>query len=80
MNKEVVQWLTHITEQYAECSCGEKCNIELTISKRCLKFFVFCPKCHKTYAYRELIELSMEAMIDVTDIIINKVKREFKKG
>lgn len=79
ISKDVVAWVKKITESYATCTCGRKCDISLTIERFCIKLFVYCHKCDRIYTIREDIKIVSEAMIDLTDSLIRKAQREFSQ-
>ena len=79
MNEKVLEWITKITNAFAECSCGEMCHIDVTIREREILFRVICPKCHRVYTVYEHILLVKNAKIDLTDNMLEKVRFVFKQ-
>ena len=79
MNEKVLEWITKITNSFAECSCGKICHIDVTIRERDILFRAICPNCRKVYSHCEHILLVGNANVDLTDYIIEDVRRELKK-
>lgn len=80
MNKTVSDWITKIAKTYAQCSCGKLCHIDVTIRHNMLVYRVICPDCNKVYAQYQSIHAFEDMMIiDVEDMLIDKIRREFKK-
>ena len=80
MNENVLNWITKISKIYAQCSCGKLCHIDVTIRHNMLVYRVICPDCNKVYAQYQSIYAFEDFMIaDIEDILIDKIRREFKK-
>ena len=79
MNEKVLEWITKVTNAFAECSCGEMCHIDVTIRERDILFRAICPNCRKAYSHCEHILMVSNASVDLTDYIIEDVRRELKK-
>jgi len=80
MNENVLNWITKISKIYAQCSCGKLCHIDVTIKKDMLTYRVYCPDCDKIYTQYQSIYAFEDFMIaDIEDILIDKIRREFKK-
>ena len=79
MNEKILEWITKITNSFAECSCGEMCHIDVTIRERDILFRAICPNCRKVYSHSEHILMVSNASVDLTDYIIEDVRRELKK-
>ena len=79
MNEKVLEWITKVTNAFAECSCGEMCHIDVTIRERDILFRAICPNCRKAYSLCEHILMVSNASVDLTDYIIEDVRRELKK-
>ena len=79
MNEKVLEWITKITNSFAQCSCGKICHINVTIRERDILFRTICPNCSKVYSHSEHILLVSNANVDLTDYIIEDVRRELKK-
>ena len=79
MNKEVVEWITKITQTYAKCNCGRRCHISLTIAEHGVKFFVYCPNCDRKYSMYVSTLVITECGTDLTDKFIDKVKKAFSR-
>ena len=74
MNKKVLEWITKITNSFAQCSCGEMCHIDVTIREQGILFRTICPNCGKVYSHYEHILLVSNANVDLTDYIIEDVR------
>ncbi len=79
MNEKVLEWITKITNSFAECSCGEKCHIDVTIRERYILFRAICPNCRKVCSHYEHILLVSNANADLTDYMIEEVRRGLKQ-
>jgi len=80
MDKKVLDWITKISKTYAQCSCGKLCHIDVTIKKDMLTYRAYCPNCNKIYTqYQSIYAFENIIMADVEDMLIDKVRREFKK-
>lgn len=80
MNKDVFDWITKISQAYAQCSCGELCHIDVTIKKDMLAYRAYCPNCNKIYTqYQSISDLKDIMIIDAEDILIDKIRGGFKK-
>ena len=79
MDENVLRWITKITNAFAECSCGEMCHIDVTIRERDILFRAICPNCRKVYSHYEHILMVSNARVDLTEYIIEDVRRELKK-
>lgn len=79
MNEKVLEWITKITNSFAECSCGEKCHIDVTIRERDILFRAICPNCRKVYSHYEHILLVSNANADLTDYMIEEVRGGLKQ-
>ena len=78
MDENVLRWITKITNAFAECSCGNKCHIDVTIRERDILFRAICPNCRKVYSHYEHILLVSNANADLTDDMIEEVKNGLK--
>ena len=78
MNKNVLRWITKISESYAECICGEVCHVNVTIRNNMLLFRVICPECGRVYSVAEGMSLIKVVPFDLTDKLLDRVKNEFK--
>lgn len=79
MNENVMQWIAKITKAFAECSCGEMCHVDVTIRKRDLLFRAICHNCGKVYSHYTHIILVNSAREDLTDYMIEEVRRGLKQ-
>ena len=80
MDKTVSDWITKIAKTYAQCSCGKLCHIDVTIRHNMLVYRVICPDCNKVYTQYQSVYAFKDIMIaDVEDMLIDKIRREFKK-
>lgn len=79
MNEKILEWITKITNSFAECSCGEMCHIDVTIRKRDILFRAICPNCRTVYSHSTHILLVSNANVDLTDYIIEDVRRGLKR-
>ena len=79
MNEKILEWITKITNSFAECSCGKICHVDVTIRERDILFRAICPNCRKAYSHCEHILMVSNASVDLTDYIIEDVRRELKK-
>ena len=79
MNEKILEWITKITNSFAECSCGEMCHIDVTIRERDILFRAICPNCRKVYSNCEHTLLVSNANVDLTDCIIEDVRRGLKQ-
>ena len=79
MNENVLQWINKITNAFAECSCGNKCHIDVTIRERDILFRAICPNCRKVYSHYEHILLVSNANADLTDYLIEEVRSGLKQ-
>lgn len=79
MDENVLRWITKITNAFAECSCGEMCHIDVTIRERDLLFRAICTNCGKVYSHSTHILLVSNANRDLTDYMIEEVRRGLKQ-
>ena len=79
MNEKILEWITKITNSFAECSCGKICHVDVTIRERDILFRAICPNCRKAYSHCKHILMVSNASVDLTDYIIEDVRRELKK-
>ena len=80
MNEEVLAWIEKMSNEYADCKCGRKCHMGVTIGEFYVKFWVYCLGCDRAYDYREHIEILKQAPFDLTDLILEKVRKDFLKS
>ena len=79
MNEKVLEWITKITNSFAECSCGEMCHIDATIRERDLLFRAICHNCGKVYSCSTHILLVSSAKADLTDYMMEEVRSGLKQ-
>lgn len=80
MDESAAAWITKISQQYAECTCGKRCHIDVTIRENLILFRTICPECGRVYTATESIRVVTEAGVDMTDDILNKVKYVFARS
>jgi len=78
MNEKVLEWITKITNAFAQCSCGEMCHIDVTIREQDILFRAICPNCRKAYSHCEHILMVSNANVDLTDYIIEDIRHILK--
>ena len=80
MDKTVLDWITKISKTYARCSCGKLCHIDVTIKKDMLTYRAYCSNCNKIYTqYQSICTFENIMIINAEDMLIDKIRREFKK-
>ncbi len=80
MSEDVIAWITKIMTAYAECRCGKVCHIDVTIRNMVIQFRVICPECGTVHSLLESIFVITKAGIDPTDVLLDRIRREFKAG
>lgn len=80
MNKKILQWIAKITNAFAECSCSNKCHIDVTIREGDILFRAICPNCGKIYSHSIHSFMLSSAKEDLTDYIIEVVRSGLKQS